>query len=83
MLRGWDDGFDVPSLGIIVSPNMRNFGIGKMFISFLHCAAKINNSKRVRLKVYSNNIPAINFYKSVGYTLQKLNSSELVGYFNL
>src|SRR5258707_5978777 len=30
MLRGWDDGYEVPSLGIAVHPDARGFGLARM-----------------------------------------------------
>src|SRR4051812_27529776 len=40
MLRGWDEGYDVPSLGIAVHPLVRNTGWGKAFMYLLNASAK-------------------------------------------
>lgn len=83
LLRGWDDGYDVPSLGICLSPKARGKGISKMFMHFLHSAAKYNGAKQVRLKVYKNNIPAVNLYKSLGYELTDFDVEQYLGLINI
>ena len=40
MLRGWDEGFDIPSLGIVVHPSVRRHGNGRKLLLFLHQTAK-------------------------------------------
>src|SRR3989344_5517929 len=39
ILRGWDEGYEVPSLGVAVHPSERGSGIGLMMMHFLHVAA--------------------------------------------
>jgi ribosomal protein S18 acetylase RimI-like enzyme len=82
MLRGWDEGFQVPSLGIIIHPTYRNQGFGKKFIEFLHNQARIKGSAKIRLKVYRDNTRALRLYKSLGYSF-KNNSNQLIGYYKL
>ncbi len=36
MLRGWDEDYAIPGLGIVVHPNYRNEGLGREFMEFLH-----------------------------------------------
>lgn len=80
MLRGWDDGFEVPSLGIVVSPEYRGRGIGKMMMTHLHEEASMRGAKKIRLKVYPNNQRAISLYKSLGYVFEDvLEQDQYVG----
>lgn len=67
MLRGWDAGYDVPSLGIAVHPAARGRGVGRRFMRFLHDAARKRGAKRVRLRVHADNLPAVKLYESLGY----------------
>jgi len=83
ILRGWDAGHDIPSLGIYVGSNCRGLGMGKMLMNFLHCAAKAKGAKKVRLKVYKNNIVAIHLYKKIGYVIEDYDDEQLLGIFNL
>src|SRR4030065_2661961 len=80
MLRGWDEGYDVPSLGIVLHPDIRGIGLGKIFMHFLHVAAKLRAVKRIRLQVYPGNTIAVNLYKSLGYRYEGEKDGQLVGY---
>src|SRR6266567_2947687 len=55
ILRGWDEGFEIPSLGIAVHPDARGSGLGRMLMSFLHAAARQRGAEHVRLTVYPGN----------------------------
>lgn len=67
MLRGWDEGYQVPSLGIYVVPESRSIGIGKLMLEYLHLCAKLGGSTSVRLKVHRNNEKALKLYQKIGY----------------
>ena len=83
MLRGWDEGYEVPSLGIIVHPDLRGEGMGKMFVHFLHAAAKRKGAKQVRIRVYPDNTVAVNLYKNIGYVLEGEEEGQTVGVYRL
>lgn len=83
MLRGWDEGYDVPSLGIAVHPNERGRGIGRLLMEFLHTAARRRGAPRVRLKVYPRNEPALRLYRRLGYAFSGKEQGQLVGYLDL
>jgi [ribosomal protein S18]-alanine N-acetyltransferase len=80
MLRGWDEGFEVPSLAICIKNEFRGMGYGRVFVSFLHSAAKLRKASRVRLKVYKNNIRAKKLYSELGYTFVSEENGQLVGF---
>ena len=83
MLRGWDDGFTIPSLGIVIHPSFRNQGFGKEFMEFLHEQAKAKGATKVRLKVYYKNKSALQLYVSLGYTFSGKENGQLIGYYEL
>lgn len=84
MLRGWDEGYNIPSLGIIIHPEWRKTGLGFLLMSFLHQAAKEKGSEKIRLKVYPENIQAIRVYKKLGYIFENsLDNNQLIGYITL
>ncbi len=80
LLRGWDEGFDVPSLGIAVHPAARGHGLARPFMLFLHAAARLRGARRIRLKVYPYNTPARSLYESLGYRLEPGADGQLVGF---
>src|SRR5437899_2428171 len=67
MLRGWDEGYETPSLGIAIHPKVRSTGLGKFFMQFLGAAAKRRGATRVRLRVKSGNTRAVKLYEDLGY----------------
>ena len=67
MLRGWDEGYAIPSLGIAVHPAARGTGLGAAFMQYLHAAAAARGAKSIRLKVYDRNTRAKALYERLGY----------------
>jgi [ribosomal protein S18]-alanine N-acetyltransferase len=80
MLRGWDAGYEVPSLGIAVHPRARGTGLARAFMQFLHAASAVRKAPRVRLKVYPQNAPARRLYESLGYRFDPPAGDQLVGH---
>lgn len=83
MLRGWDDGYAIPSLGIALDPSVRGRGYGRELMSFLHDIAKKRGATKVRLKVDSQNHAAIELYRSLGYVFEPEHGQELIGFLSL
>jgi ribosomal-protein-alanine N-acetyltransferase len=83
LLRGWDEGYQVPSLGIAIHPDARGLGLARAFMAFLHSAASLKGASRVRLKVYPDNSPARRLYESLGYLLEPAADGQLLGVLQL
>ncbi len=83
LLRGWEQGYDVPSLGIAVSPSYRGRGLARPFMMFLHAAARLRGAPSIRLKVYESNTKARELYRSLGYTYERLDETQLLGRLDL
>jgi GNAT superfamily N-acetyltransferase len=83
LLRGWDEGYETPSLGIAVHPAARGRGLSRPFMLFLHAAARQQGARRVRLKVYPDNTTARRLYESLGYRLEPGSDGQLVGFCQL
>jgi [ribosomal protein S18]-alanine N-acetyltransferase len=80
MLRGWDEGYDVPSLGIAVHPESRGQGLGELLMHFLHCAARRKGAREIMLKVYKENTAAYQLYLRLGYRFDgEEQKGQLVG----
>ena len=67
LLRGWDEGFDVPSLGIAVRTDKLRLGYGRLLMHWLADQARMRGAKRLRLRVNLANVPARRMYESLGY----------------
>jgi ribosomal-protein-alanine N-acetyltransferase len=85
MLRGWDEGYQIPSLGLAIHPSARGQGLGKMFMDFLHLLASRRGADKVRLRVRANNEKALNLYKILGYAFEEdtKQAGFLVGFKNM
>jgi ribosomal protein S18 acetylase RimI-like enzyme len=83
ILRGWDDGFDTPSLGVAVHPSLRGQGQGRRLVLDLHEVARARGAAQVRLTVSETNSLAIALYVSVGYRLSPHHHGTLVGVVDL
>jgi [ribosomal protein S18]-alanine N-acetyltransferase len=83
MLRGWDEGYETPSLGIAIHPQARGRGLGRALMQFLHHVARRRGASRVRLKVYSENQKAIALYESLGYRFAAAEDNQRIGTVNL
>jgi ribosomal protein S18 acetylase RimI-like enzyme len=67
LLRGWEEGYEVPRLGVAVDKNFRHFGFGEFMCKYLHAYAKYRGCKQVRLRVYQTNEVAKSLYDKLGY----------------
>lgn len=83
MLRGWDEGYEVPSLGIVLHPSERGMGLGELLMRFLHLTAKRRNCSKIRIKVYPENTTAVALYKKLGYSFCSEETEQIVGFVNL
>jgi ribosomal-protein-alanine N-acetyltransferase len=83
MLRGWDEGYEIPSLGVAVHPDARGMGLARAFMGFLHAAAACRGARRIRLKVYPGNAPARRLYEGLGYQLEPTAGDQWLGVLDL
>jgi ribosomal-protein-alanine N-acetyltransferase len=83
LLRGWDEGFEIPSLGCAIDLAVRGHGYARLLMEYLHATATQRGAKRIRLKVYPNNTRAIGLYRSMGYVLQGGEAGQWIGYLDL
>ena len=80
MLRGWDEGYEVPSLGIYVRAEARRLGLGRLLMLYLHAAARLRGASKIRLKVYRDNAAARRLYEELGYEFTEHDGEQIVGY---
>lgn len=80
MLRGWDEGYDIPSLGIYVREGYRIFGLGKLLMEFLHLAAKLRGATKIRIKVHKENQIARKLFLKIGYEFSEEEKEFSTGY---
>lgn len=79
MLRGWQEGYEIPNLGIMVDITRRRTEISKELMWHLESGAQIKGARKIRLTVYKENLAAIYLYDKLGYKFIDKNEKELVG----
>lgn len=70
LLRGWDEGYEIPSLGLAIHPTARGQGLGRMMMKLLHVLAIRQGARHVRLRVRVGNTKALGLYQSLGYRFE-------------
>ena len=60
---------------LYVRPNFRGSGVGTMLINGIIAFAKVENCRKLRWQVSEWNQPAIDFYKSLGATVDAVESN--------
>jgi ribosomal protein S18 acetylase RimI-like enzyme len=80
MLRGWDEGFEIPSLGIVVRSESRRLGLGRALMEYLHGEARRRGASRVRLKAYPENAAALAMYRTLGYEFGETEGQQVLGF---
>ena len=78
LLRGWDEGYPVPSLGIAVRTSAQGRGLGRLMMGQLHAEAMRRGATVVRLRVHPENVAARQLYESLGYAYAGEDRGELL-----
>jgi ribosomal protein S18 acetylase RimI-like enzyme len=78
MLRGWDEGYRIPALGIAIRDGYRDRGLGRRMMYALHRVVLARGGSRVRLRVAPANARARHLYDSLGYHQVGIERDELV-----
>jgi ribosomal-protein-alanine N-acetyltransferase len=78
MLRGWDQGFEIPSLGLATRPGYRGQGVGSLLLNSLHAVASESGASLVRLRVHPDNTVARALYERHGYCVVDEERGQLV-----
>lgn len=83
LLRGWDEGYEIPSLGISVHPDYRGCGMGLALMYYLQSVAVLRGCYTMRLRVNKSNVQAKNLYEKLGYRFDEDNEKYLIGFLKL
>jgi ribosomal protein S18 acetylase RimI-like enzyme len=83
MLRGWDEGFTVPSFGVCNHPDLRDVGLGQALLAHAVEESRAAGAPQLRLTVFKNNHRAVHVYRKFGFVFHDKNELELVGLLDL
>lgn len=85
MLRGFDEGYKIPSFGVVVHPNYTKRGLGTEITKLAIKICKRLKVRKLMVHVYKDNIIAKEIYKKLGFQFSqsKRKENELVGHLKL
>lgn len=69
MLRGFDEGYDIPSYGVWISSEYPNKGLSTLTLYHAFSFCKLNKIKTLMLKVHPDNLVAKAIYEKLGFVL--------------
>lgn len=67
MLRGFDEGYEIPSYGVWISSEYSNKGLAKLTLQYSLSLCQLAGVKRIMLKFHPENIIAMKMYKNYGF----------------
>jgi ribosomal protein S18 acetylase RimI-like enzyme len=68
MLRGWDEGYEIPAFGVAVGVGYRGAGVGRSLLRYAIAAARSRGARTLMLKVHPGNPNAKRLYESEGFS---------------
>ena len=80
MLRGFDEGYAIPSFGIFVDHESHGEGVGRALTVWTVEEARRGGCSAVRLAVYAANLPARRLYESLGFVEQERQLVDRAGH---
>ena len=83
MLRGLDEGYSIPSLGLCILKEFQGVGVGRMLLNHLLNESAARGAKSVMLKVKESNSIARALYVSQGFIFTKHDPETLIGFLEI
>jgi ribosomal protein S18 acetylase RimI-like enzyme len=83
LLRGWDEGYAIPSWGGCVHPALRGAGLGHALLLHAVAESRAAGAPKLRLTVYKANERGIRLYSRFGFYLQEKDGRSLLGVLDL
>lgn len=79
MLRGWDEGYKVPSFGVGVHPGARGWGVGRALTTHAIAESRATGAPSLRLTVFKTNTTARRIYEKHGFRFSDKDADSLLG----
>lgn len=83
MLRGWDEGYTIPSLGLATHPDARIQGLAKFLMRELIQQAQNRGAPQLRLTADASRLRLINFFVRHGFVFSPFKPGRLLGMLDL
>jgi N-acetylneuraminate synthase/N,N'-diacetyllegionaminate synthase len=69
LLRGWEEGYDIPTVGIYILPEFRGKGLSACVLESLVLEARQRCASKMMAKVYRDNLPSLRAFQRAGYSV--------------
>lgn len=67
MLRGWDEGYEVPAYGALIDEGHSGYGLATLSLRMAKAICKLSRSPRIMLKVHQTNTRARRLFERAGF----------------
>ncbi len=67
MLRGWDEGYEVPAFGILIAEKYRGYGLEMMSLEAAKTICKLRGTSRMMLKMHPDNFSSRGVARKIGF----------------
>lgn len=67
MLRGWNEGYEVPSFGILIDKRYRGYGLEMAALDAAKVICRLRNVSRLMIKMHPDNISAKGVARKTGF----------------
>lgn len=74
LLRGWDEGFDVPSYGVLIDESFKGYGFARLSLRVAKSIAMLRQAPRLMLKVHPQNHEAKRLFENAKFKQTGLDS---------
>jgi RimJ/RimL family protein N-acetyltransferase len=84
MLRGWDEGFEVPAYGVLIDEKYGGYALAQLSLRMAKSICKLRGATRMLLKVHTDNEAARALYEEAMFVQTGVDaqSGNLIYHFN-
>lgn len=85
MLRGWDEGYEAPSYGVLIDERYSGYGLTRLSLKMVKSICKLRHSPRIMLKVHPENTIARSLFEEARFIQTGVDAASgyLVYHFDL
>ena len=85
MLRGLDEGYEVPSYGVLIAESYSGYGLTRLTLKMAKSICKLRRSPRIMLKVHPENTAAKSLFEEARFIQTGIDaaSGHLVYHFDI
>lgn len=76
MLRGLDEGYQIPSYGVFISKKYQSVGLARISVIYSISFCKLNRIEKLMLKVHPSNTAALKLYRDLGFSEDHIDQSN-------